>query len=83
MKVGPFKEIDQTSAFNTEDIYSSEAQIDNTSPMTAVHVIDIELGISKPLKEPDQASALNSSELNREYVIGENKRMQANNEKIL
>jgi RecB family endonuclease NucS len=83
---GPLKESDQTSALNMENIYSSEAKIDDTSSMTTVHVNNIEVGISMPLKESDQTSAFNmveiySSEANREYVIGENKRMQAKNEK--
>jgi hypothetical protein len=84
---GPLKKPDQTSAFDTENIYSSGAKIDNTSQMTAVHVNDIEVGTSKPLKESDQTSAFSledfhSSKANRENVIAENKRMQAKNEQI-
>jgi hypothetical protein len=70
-----------------ENIHISEAKIDNTSPMTAVHVNDIEVGISRPLKESDQTSAFNmedfnSSEADREWVIGKYKRMQVKKEQI-
>jgi hypothetical protein len=43
---GPFKEPNQTSAFNMEEFNSSEAKIDNIPPMTALHVNDIEVGTS-------------------------------------
>jgi hypothetical protein len=90
-KVGasrPLKKPDQTSAFNMENIHISEAKINNTSPMTAVHVNNnIEVGISRPLKESDQTSAFNmedfnSSEANREHMVGKNKRMQTKIERI-
>jgi hypothetical protein len=84
---GPLEEPDQTSAFNMEDIYISEAKIDDISPMTALHVNDIEVGISRPLKKSDQTSAFNmedfnSSEAKSEHVVGKNKRMQAKIEQI-
>jgi hypothetical protein len=60
---GPLKEPDQISAFNMEDIYSSEVKIDNTSPMIAVYGNDIEVSISRALKEPDQTSAFNMEDI--------------------
>jgi hypothetical protein len=87
---GPLEEPDQTSAFNMENIYSSEATLfiwATSSPKKAVHLGDIEVGISKPLEESNQTLAfnmkeINSSESNSEYVIGINKRIQAKNEHI-
>jgi hypothetical protein len=85
--LGPLNKPDQTSAFNMENIYSSEAKSDDTSSMTAVHVDDMKVCISGSLKESDQISAFDmedfdSFKASREVVIANNKRMQAKNEKI-